>query len=136
VSARWKRWMRRGLLLASAAVLVAAVLIETGVIERQMRRTTIRQLEQKTGARVEMGGFHLHLWRLHVEIEDLTLHGLEDANMPPLFHAARMDVRIRVISWLGRKFALDELIVEGPQVVVNVDKNGHSNVPTPATRAS
>ena len=132
---RWKRWMRRGLLLAGAAVLVAAVLIETGVIERQLRRIVIRQLEQRTGARVEMGGFHLHIWLLRAEIDDLTLHGLEDASMPPLFHAARIDVRIRVISILGRKFALDEMIVDRPQVAVKFDKNGHSNLPTPRIHA-
>ena len=74
----------------------------------------ISQIEQGTGARVEMGGFHFQLWGLRAEIDNLTVHGLEAADQPPLFHADRIDVAIRILSFFGRQIALDELIVERP----------------------
>jgi translocation and assembly module TamB len=131
VKARWKRWLRNLLLLGAAAALVAVVLVETGMIEHQVRRIVVHQLEQRTGARVEMGEFHLHIWLLRAEIDDLTLHGLEASSAPPLFHAPKVSVGIRIISMLSRKFALDELTIERPQVAVRFEKNGQSNLPSP-----
>jgi len=131
VKARGKRWMRRALLASAAAALIAAVLIVTGVFERQVARLVVHQIEQRTGARVEMGGFHFHIWTLRAEIDDLTLHGREAPGAPPLFHASRVDVGVRVLSALGRKFALDELVVDRPQVALKFEKDGQSNLPQP-----
>ncbi len=63
--------------------------------------------------------------------DNLTLHGLEDACKPPLFHADRVDVGITVLSLVHRQFALSELVVDRPQVVVQFEKDGRSNLPTP-----
>jgi translocation and assembly module TamB len=135
VSARWKRWTRRALISIVAAALVVAGIFESGLAERWMRRALVSQLEQRTGGRVHIGGFHFHAWRLRAEIEDLTLHGLEGPGEPPLFHADRVDVAIRILSFFGREIALDELIVERPQVAVRIDSNGRSNLPSPKPRA-
>jgi translocation and assembly module TamB len=139
MSARWKRWTKRVLISIVAAVLVVAGLFESGLAERGMRHILISQLEQRTGARVQIGGFHFHTWRLRAEIDNVTLHGLEAPGEPPLFHADHVDVAVRILSFFGRQIALDELIVEHPQVAVHIDANGRSNVPkakTPAGRGA
>ncbi|HXY79079.1 MAG TPA: hypothetical protein VEI08_00430, partial [Candidatus Bathyarchaeia archaeon] len=133
---RWRRWARRMLVLAAIAALAMAGLYESGLPERWIRGALISRLEQATGARVEMRGFHLDLWRLRVEIDDLTLHGLEASNQTPLFHADRVNVAIRVISFLGRKIALDELIVDRPQLAIRLDRDGRSNLPVPKRSVS
>ena len=69
MSARWKRWTWRALILIVAAVLIVAAIFETGLAERWMRGAVVRQIEQRTGARVEMGGFHFQLWGLRVSAE-------------------------------------------------------------------
>lgn len=128
---RWRRWARHALVWAAMAALVVAAVYESGLSERWIRSALVSRLEQGTGTRVEMGGFHFYFWSLRVEIENLTLHGLEAANQPPLFHADRVDVGIRILSFFGRKIALDKLIVERPQVALRLNADGRSNIPSP-----
>ena len=123
--------------LAAVALAIGAVaagvfcVFEFGIAQRWARNSLVRQLEERTGARVELGGFHLHAWRLHAELDDLTLHGLESSSEPPLFHADRVQVGITVLSFLHREFKIDELLVDRPQLNVRYEKDGHSNVPAP-----
>jgi translocation and assembly module TamB len=131
VSIRWSRWFRLTGGIVLIVAVVTAVAFEAGLVERWVRRMVIKQLEQTTGARVEVGSFHLHTWRLRVEMDDLTLHGLEAAGTPPLFHAAHVEVRIRILSLWGKELVLDELLIDRPQVAVRFEKNGHSNLPAP-----
>ena len=131
----WRRWARRALVWATIGTLILAAAYESGLVERWMRRKLISSIQQGTGARVEIGGFHFDLWSLRARIDNLTLHGLEAAVQPPLFHADRIDVDIRVVSFFGRKIALDELIVEKPKVAVRLDHDGRSNVPSPRRAA-
>ena len=62
------------------------------------------------------------------------MHGLEEPGAPPLFHADRIDASVRILSFFGRQFALDGLTIDKPEVAIAVDKNGHSNVPSPKQR--
>jgi translocation and assembly module TamB len=136
VSGRLKRWTRRTAILIAIVAVIVAVIVESGLAERWVRNSLVSELEQATGARVEIGSFHFGFWGLRAEIDNLTLHGLETSDQPPLFHADRIDAAIRVISFFGRQIALDELIVREPVIVVRTDRNGRSNLPTPKTRAS
>ena len=128
---RWIRWAMGLLGLVLVAVLVLFALYGSGFLERLIRGALVARLEQGTGARVEIGAFRLHLWNLHVEIDDLTLHGLEAPSQPPLFHADRVEARIRIISFLEQKVALDELVIQHPRLAVRTDRGGPSNVPVP-----
>src|SRR5579863_6416900 len=131
-----KRSMIGLLVLAVVCALAVFIIFESGLAEKWLRSAFISRIEQSTGTRVEMGGFHLHAWHLRLEIDDLTVHGLEAAGQPPLFHADRVDVAIRIISFFSRKIALDQLIVQRPDVAVQIDKGGHSNLPAPKGRPS
>jgi translocation and assembly module TamB len=136
VSGRLKRWTRRAVISIVAIVLVLTVIFATGLAERRIRGALISQIEQGTGARVEIGAFHFRLRGLRAEIDNLTLHGLEAADQPPLFHADRIDATIRIISFFGHQIALDRLTVQRPEAAVQIDRNGRSNVPTPKTHSS
>lgn len=138
MSLRWMRgvrWVRHTLylllLVALAAAGFVAFLIQTGAVERWARKSLIHQVELRTGTRVALNGFHLHLRRLRVELDGLTLHGLEPSDVAPLFYAKRVDAEIRVVSFFQKKIALDEFVVDEPEVAVRIDKNGRSNVPQP-----
>ncbi len=133
---RWKHWTIRGVVFAIVAVLLAAIIFWWGFGESWVRDYLVSEIQTATGTRVELTGFHIRLWKLHAEMDGLTLHGLEDQKSPPLFHAERMDVGIRIVSFFGRKIALDQMIVAKPQVTVRVDKDGRSNIPTPKSRPS
>ncbi|MGA8144704.1 MAG: translocation/assembly module TamB domain-containing protein [Candidatus Acidiferrales bacterium] len=131
MSVRWRRWL--GLVLFSIVALVVAIgiVFETGIAERWVRHIVVNQIEQRTGARVSLGGFHLHAWHLRAEFDDLTLHGLEAPTAPPLFHAAHVNLAIRILSLFGGEIAIDELVFDQPQLSVRFDKDGKSNLPTP-----
>jgi translocation and assembly module TamB len=131
VKRRWVPWATGIFVLVCVVALVAFILVGTDVVERWARGALIGRIQQSTGTRVEIGAFRLHLWNLHVEIDNLTLHGLEATGQPPLFHADRIEVGARILSFLGRKIALEDLIVARPQVAIEVDRDGHSNVPSP-----
>ncbi len=131
---RRRRWLRLSifaLLVVLASLAVIYAILETGAGARWVRAQVIEQLEQRTGARVELGAFHLDFFPLRAHAENLTLHGLEDAHKPPLFHADRVDVGITVLSFFNRDFELRQLVFERPQIVVRFEKDGRSNLPTP-----
>jgi len=125
------RWLRRAFIVLFAVAGLVLLAFETGLVEHWVRHTFINQLAQRTGARVELGGFHLHAWRLRVEMDNLTMHGLEPADSSPLLHVAHVELQLRILSFFAKQFALEELLLDRPQVAVRFDKNGHSNLPSP-----
>jgi translocation and assembly module TamB len=126
-----KRWVGRVVVSIVAIAVVVTLLFVTGLAERWARNALVNEIEQATGARVEMGAFHFHPWGLRVEVDNLTLHGQEARSEPPLFHADRLNASIRIVSFFGRQIALDELVVERLEVAVRIDRYGRSNLPTP-----
>lgn len=132
---RWKHGIVFTLLFLATIAFAVYIAFVTGFVEPFIQRAFIRNIEQQTGTRAEMKKFRLHPWILRAEIEGLTLHGLESPGASPLFHVDRINIGIRVISFFGRKYALDELLVERPQMSVQIDAAGHSNIPKPKPRS-
>jgi translocation and assembly module TamB len=133
---RWLRWLTAVVLVVAAVAVAMFVVFESGLVNRWVRNALVQQLETRTGARVELGAFHLHPLRLRAELDNLTLHGLEKAGEAPLFHVDRLDVGITILSFFGRQFKIDELIAQHPQISVRLMKNGTSNIPTPQVPAN
>jgi translocation and assembly module TamB len=134
-----KRWLRRCSIAILVLLLLAGIALfalTTSFFQRVVRTAIVQQLQDRTGARVEMGGFHLHPFSLRAEIDNLTLHGLEPLSVPPLFHADRVDVSLKILSFIGREIKLDKLIVQRPELALEVDKAGASNIPTPRVAPS
>jgi hypothetical protein len=129
----WPHGLAAVALLIGVVAMVVFCIFEFGIAQRWVRNALVHQLEASTGARVELGGFHLHALRMRAELDALTLHGLEKSSEAPLFHADRVQVGITVLSFLHRRFQIDELLVDRPQLTVRFEKNGSSNLPTPKT---
>jgi translocation and assembly module TamB len=133
---RWLRWLL--IVALTIATVTAGVFLafETGAVRRWVRFRLMHDLAERTGTRVELGGFHLHVLPLHAELDNLTLHGLESSTEPPLFQADRLDVGITVLSFFHREFKVNELIAQHPQLYVRFAKDGTSNIPTPPIAGS
>lgn len=133
---RWRHLFH--VIWASAFLFIGALIFiwNTGMANLWLRRAVVAQIEKSTGTQVELGRFQLRLWGLHVELGNLTLHGLEDRGMPPLAHADRVSAKVRIVSIFSQKYALDELILDKPEVAIRYDANGKSNVPTPPHAAA
>jgi translocation and assembly module TamB len=136
VKLRWHHWLVSALLVCAVITGVVVGVVETGVAERWMRQKLLSEIDARTGMRAEIQSFHLHLWNLHIEIGGLTLHGLEPAGSPPLFHANSLDVKIRVISFLRHQIALEKLSIDRPEVAIVIGKDGRSNIPSPKTKSA
>ncbi|MGH9738930.1 MAG: translocation/assembly module TamB domain-containing protein [Candidatus Acidiferrales bacterium] len=133
---RWTHGLLGALIAIAAIAGVVTFLFESGIAARWMRNKLISEIQTRTGARAEIQAFHFQLWKLHAEIDGLTLHGLEPAGAVPLFHADRVDVGIRVVSFLRRQIALNELAIDRPEVAVRIAADGRSNLPSPKRRSN
>lgn len=125
----WKHGVGFLLFLAVSVGLALYIAFTNGFAQRFLRRAAIRAIEDRTGARVEMKRFRFYPWKLRVEIDGLTLHGLEGPSAEPLFHADHIAVEARILSLLHRKFSLEELTLDRPELAISIDRSGHSNVP-------
>jgi len=130
---RWKHGIGFTLLFFLLVALGVYLAFVTGFAEPYVQRAVVRAIEQRTGARVEIARLHLHLWRLRAQIDGLTLHGLEAPGAPALLHVDRINAKIRIVSFFGREWALEELVIDRPVTAVQVDSSGQSNVPKPPT---
>lgn len=133
---RWLHFAWITSLVIAGAIFTLALAYKAGVVDRWARRTLLHGIEHSTGARAEIGSLHLDLWRLRIEFNDFTLHGTEAPGTSPLLHIARVTAAIRILSLLGKKVALEELVAEQPQLSVRFDKDGRSNFPVPPAQAS
>ena len=129
------RFRKRLIWIILGTVAILALLLghalRKGLADPWLRRALLAQIEVRTGARAEMTGFRFQAWHLRVEIRGLTLHGRETSGAPPLFRASRVEAQVRIVSFFGRKIALNELVVDKPQLSVRIDSDGRSNIPTP-----
>src|ERR1700704_337939 len=133
---RLKHGMALAATLAVAVGLTLMYIIGSGLADLWARRTIVREIEKATGARVELGNFHIQWLALHVRFDGLTLHGRELAGTPPLFHADRLDIDIHVESFWGRKISLGVVDMSHFSAHVRVERNGSTNVPGPKTPTS
>ena len=132
---RLVRWLAALAVLVAIPAVAVFFALQSGLVNHWARQALVRQLAARTGARVELGSFHLHIFHLRAELDNLTLHGLEGPAEPPLFHVNRLDVGITILSFFGREFKIDELIAQHPALYVRLSKNGSSNIPTPQAPA-
>jgi translocation and assembly module TamB len=132
------RWRRIGLGIVAALALVAAtvvVLWRAGYVDRWARTQVIQQVEKATGGRVDLAALHIQLAPLTVELDQFTIHGRETPSEPPFVHIDRIKVGVDLRALVTGKVILGEVAVERPAVYVQIDKQGHSNVPVPPHRA-
>ena len=124
---------------ATGVVLLAIVVSLTWYLrsprfEDVVRRKLIATLQEATGGRVEMAAFHWDLSRLTFEADGLTIHGLEPAGESPYVHVDRALVRLRIISFLERRFSLEQVELGAPAIHIIVNPDGSTNAPEPKVK--
>lgn len=126
---------------ALVLVLIGAIALysTTADFQHRVAGEIVSVLEDSTGGRVEIGSVHFSLWHLSVEVNGLVIHGLEGPGEAPYVAADKIEVRVRILSFLAHAtgtgiashIGLDLLRVEHPQVHLIIDKDGHTNQPVP-----
>src|SRR5579872_6755769 len=119
----WKRrfgWAATAVgILLVVAVVGGYAYIRTSSFNRFARRKIAEEVYQSTGGKAKIGGLDFSLSQLTANLYDITVHGTEPADQPPLLHADKLTVRIKIVSFLHGKATIRELLIERP--VVNVE---------------
>jgi translocation and assembly module TamB len=130
----WKRiigWTLAGMV---GVICVAAVGAYLYLRSSSFQRFAINQIEQQaaaaTGAKTEIGRLDFNLSTLTAHFYDITLRGNEGPDQPPLLHADKLTVGVKILSALRHQVSLSELLIERPIVHMQVDRSGKNNLPT------
>jgi translocation and assembly module TamB len=111
----------------------------TADFQRRVGKEIVSVLEDATGGRVEVGSVNFSLWHLAIEVDGLVVHGLEGPGEAPYLSAAKIQVRVKIVSFfahttgtgIASHVGLNLLRVEEPQVHLIIDKQGKTNQPVP-----
>jgi translocation and assembly module TamB len=116
---------------AALCVVAALIVIQTSWFHEKVRERLVREIEDATGGRVELGSFDFDWHTLTVTVRNLVVHGTEKPEEAPFARADRIRVELRLISALEKRIDLESVLVERPQVNVIVYADGRTNVPRP-----
>lgn len=111
----------------------------TADFQRRVGGEVVSTLENATGGRVELQHISFSLWHLAIEADGLVIHGTEEPGQMPYLSASKIFLRLHInmilthIRGLGpqSRISLRYLRVEQPHIHLIVDKDGHTNQPTP-----
>src|ERR1700722_12003202 len=121
------------IVLAAMLALAAVLVFRSGWFHEKVHERMVREIEQATGARVDIGNFSFDWRRLDATVGPLVLHGKESPNEPPFVSAESVHVGLRVISMMERKVDLSSLRIDQPHVRIVFYPDGSNNIPDPAT---
>jgi translocation and assembly module TamB len=130
---RWRRsigWSLMGLAVLLLAVATGGYLfVKSRSFQEYALRQIVKDMNEATGGRAEIRALDFQLSTLTAHLYNITLHGKERPNQPPLLQVDKLTVGLTIQSWLRRKVTLRELLVEHPVAHVMIDREGKSNVP-------
>ncbi len=107
----------------------------TAQFANRVRVEVIDVLERSTGGRVDLAHFSWHLTKLEVEVDGLTIHGLEAPNEVPYAHLDKLLIRAKIISLFRAQIGLRLLQAEHPVLHLILYPDGTTNQPTPKTES-
>jgi len=137
---KWQRtigWVLAGLLaLLLIAIATGYFVLKSNGFRQYALRKIITETQLTTGAKTEIGGLDFNLSTLTAHLYNITMHGTESPNQPPLLHADKLTVSVKIVSALRRQVSLSELLIDHPVIYLQVAKDGKSNLPEPPASES
>jgi translocation and assembly module TamB len=129
-------WRVGGALILLLVLVIGGLLFyaSTQHFSNQVRQRVISVLQDATGGRVEVQSLRWNLRHLSVEVDGLTIHGLEGPGELPYAHVDRLYARAKILSLVDAKLGLDFLEVDRPSVHLIIYPDGSTNQPTPKAK--
>jgi translocation and assembly module TamB len=130
-----KRIARRFLTVAIVAAGVLAALFTmatTPWFQTYLEHRITASLQDLTGGRVEMAGFHFRPLRLEVDVGRLTIHGREAAADPPMIVAQNIEARVNPASLIQFRLLLRSFRWARAAISLRIMPDGGINLPGPA----
>ncbi len=132
VKAIGRRWLRLAVILLSAifAILVSAFfLIQTQAAKSALFRQLQKYLLERSGIELQASGIRADLIRGEASLENVTLRHVSVPGMPPVFKAARIDIRADITRLIRGVREIEVLRVTAPEINYFADHYGKSNLP-------
>jgi len=130
---KWKQiigWALAGIvMLLLVAAIGGYVYLKSSSFQQFALHKLVEQADSATGGRTEIGGMDFSLSTLTTHLYNITVRGAEGPEQPPLLHADKLTVHIKILSALRRQVALRELLIEHPVVHLQVSRAGKNNLP-------
>jgi translocation and assembly module TamB len=131
-----KRMLKR---VMAAAAVVAVVgyggvwwLLRSEWLREKVRARAVEEIEKATGGRAELGRLDFDPGLLSARVERFVLHGTEGPGAEPLVRAERIEVGMKILSFVKPNVDVGRIEIFRPQVHVTVDAEGRTNLPSPA----
>lgn len=131
---RFLTWLAALAALAALLCAAAVVVIRSQWFRQWLRERIVREIETVTGGRAELAGFHFDPRRMEVRVTGFVLHGREDPAEPPLFRAAAIRAKLKLLSLIRPSVDLRALELARPEIHVIVFQDGSTNLPAPRRR--
>jgi translocation and assembly module TamB len=112
-------------------LLIGFILLHSASFHAYVIRTAQQQAQDALGVRVQLQNYVLNLSNLSLDLYGVTVDGASPYPNPPVLQLQHAEASIRIVSVFSRKWYLNDIRVDHPVIQVFVDKNGHSNIPTP-----
>src|SRR5271166_3741412 len=130
----WKRRIGWAALTVVTLVVLSAIGGYLYLKSTSFNRFALRKITQEadlaTGGKTAIGAVDFRLSTLTANLYDITLRGTESQSQPPLLHADKLTVRLKIVSALHRQVSLRELLILHPVAHVQVSRDGKNNLPT------
>jgi translocation and assembly module TamB len=107
-----------------------AILLNNQGFHKYLLRTAQMQASDSLGVRVQLQNFALDLSHLSLDLYGVTVDGAAPYADPPLLQVDHVEVGVRIVSILHRKWYLDSFRIDRAIARVFVDAHGVSNIPT------
>ncbi len=138
---KWKKiilWSLAAIIVLLVGTVVTLVLL----VEHNegFRHSILAKVEnsvhESTGARLEVGDFHLKLSNLSLDLYNVVVHGTEPDPSRPLMAMNHLQVGLTIDSLLHKKWHVRDIIVDHPVVRMAVNKAGENNLPKPEKKST
>ena len=127
--AAWYTAISTALLLLP--LIIGFILLHNAAFHAYVIRTAQQQAQETLGVPVRIQNFALNLSNLSLDIYGVTVDGASPYPNPPVLQVQHAEASVRIVSLLQRKWYINDIRVDHPVVQVYIDKDGHSNIPTP-----
>lgn len=105
------------------------ILLNTATGHRYLIGLVQRKASDALGVSVQLQNFAVRLSTLTVDLYGIRIAGASPHPDPPLLQADHLQVSVRVVSVLRKKWYLNQVQIDHPVAWVVVDKNGATNIP-------
>jgi translocation and assembly module TamB len=111
--------------------IVGFIVLHSASFHAYVIRTAQEQAQDSLGVPVRIQNFALNLSNLSLDIYGVTVDGASPYPNPPVLQLQHAEASIRIVSFLHQKWYLNDIRVDHPVIQIFIDKNGHSNIPSP-----